>query len=141
MAKRRADHGAGVFSSAFGFTVFLLFLLFTVQLLFGLYVRTTVTAVATDVAHRAAREGTDATRPDRIAHHRADVQRRLGRGGDAAEVDFDLVDADANGRPDTLAVRLRYDLPTFLPTRWLPADATMVERTVRARLETFHETG
>ena len=36
--------------TAFGFTVFLIFLLFTVQVLFGLYARTTVTAVAADLA-------------------------------------------------------------------------------------------
>ena len=48
------DRGAGLISTAAGVVVFLVFLLFAVQLLFGLYASSTVTAVANDAAVRAA---------------------------------------------------------------------------------------
>ena len=93
-ARRRDDRATGVFGSAFGFTVFLIFLLFTVQLLFGLYVRTTVTAVATDLAQLAANEGPGATTPERRAYYEDEARRRLGDYGDDASFEFTLVDAD-----------------------------------------------
>jgi hypothetical protein len=46
----RADHGTGLLSSVAGVVVFLVFLLFAVQLLFGLYASSTVNAVANDAA-------------------------------------------------------------------------------------------
>jgi Flp pilus assembly protein TadG len=133
------ERGAGLFSTAFGFTVFLIFLLFTVQVLFGLYARTTVTAVASDLAQRAANEGPDLT-PARFDDHVAEARRRLGRYGDDAEFRFALVDVDADGTDDTVAVTVDAALPILLPVRWSGYSPTEFSRTMRARLEVFQET-
>lgn len=135
------DRATGVFGTAFGFTVFLVFLLFAVQLLFGLYVRTTVTAVATDLAQRAASEGAHAMDPARLADYRREAAERLGRYGDRATFEFRLVDVDADGTDDTVAVDVRADLPTLLPARLVPGSPASFARTMRARLEVFQETG
>ena len=135
----RDDRGTGVFGSAFGFTVFLIFLLFAVQLLFGLYVRTTVTAVAADLAQRAANEGPGALEPDRVAFYEDEADRRLGEYGEDAEFRFSLVDIDGDGTDDTVAVRVVADLPTLLPARLVPTSPTSFTRTMRARLEVFQE--
>ena len=134
---RRAA-GAGLFSTAFGFTVFLIFLLFAVQVLFGLYARTTVTAVAADLAQRAANEGADMT-PARVEAYRAEARQRLGRYGDDADFAFVLVDTDADGVDDTVAVTVDAALPVLLPVRWSGYSPTHFTRTMRARLEVFQE--
>lgn len=142
VARRRLpsdDRATGVFGTTFGFLVFLLFLLFTVQLLFGLYVRTTVTAVATDLVQRAANEGT-ALNADRFAWYEAEARRRLGGYGDHAEFAFALADLDADGVDDTVRVRVEADLPTLLPARWAMVSPTSFARTMQARLEVFQET-
>lgn len=132
------ERGAGVFASAFGFTVFLILLLFTVQVLFGLYARTTVTAVAADLAQDAANEGADLTAA-RMAAYAAEGRRRLGGYGDDAEFRFALVDADGDGAEDTVAVTVDASLPILLPVRWSGYSPTDFSRTMRARLEVFQE--
>lgn len=125
-----------MFATAFGFTVFLVFLLFTVQVLFGLYARTTVTAVAADLAQRAANEGSalDQAAFDAYAE---DARRRLGGYGDDAEFVLALTDADGDGRDDTVAVTVDASLPILLPLRWSGYSPTAFTRTMRARLEVF----
>lgn len=132
----RSDRGTGIFATGFGFTVFLLFLLFTVQVLFGLHARTTVTAVASDLAQRAANEGAglDQTRFDAYA---AEARRRLGGYGDDTDFTFALTDADGDGRADTVAVTVDAALPILLPVRWSGYSPTEFSRTMRARLEVF----
>lgn len=137
LGRGRGERATGVFGSAFGFTVFLIFLLFTVQLLFGLYVRTTVTAVATDLAQLAANEGPGATSPERREYYEDEARRRLGDYGEDASFEFTLVDADLDGRDDTVAVRIDAALPTLLPAKWIPGSPTSFQRTMRARLEEF----
>ena len=134
----RCERGTGVFASAFGFTVFLIFLLFTVQVLFGLYTRTTVTAVAADLAQRAANEGTALTE-DRFAGYAEEARRRLGDHGDDTDFEFALVDADRDGVDDTVAVTVVSPLPILLPVRWSGASPDEFTRTMRARLEVFQE--
>lgn len=135
----RSDRATGVFGSTFGFTVVMVFLLFSVQLLFGLYTRTTITAVATDLAQRAANEGSASLGPGRVASYRAEARRRLGSYADDAVFELTLVDNDADGVDDTVAVRVVANLPTLLPTRLVPTSPTRFTRTVRARLEVFQE--
>ena len=135
---RAADRGAGLFSTAFAFTVFLIFLLFTVQVLFGLYARTTVTAVASDLAQRAASEGPALTQA-RFDEYEQEARRRLGRYGDDAEFHVDLLDADDDGTDDTVAVTVDAALPVLLPVRWSGYSPTEFRRTMRARLEVFQE--
>jgi len=134
----RCSRGAGVFPTAFGFTVFLVFLLFTVQVLFGLYARTTVTAVASDLAQRAANEGADLDE-ERFAAYEAEARRRLGRYGDDATFRFAVVDADRDGAQDTVAVTVDASLPILLPVRWSGWSPADFRRTMRARLEVFQE--
>lgn len=136
---RRDDRATGVFGTTFGFTVFLVFLLFAVQLLFGLYVRTTVTAVAADLAQRAANEGPGALSPARVAAYEEEGAQRLGRYADRATFAFSLLDDDRDGTEETVAVRVEADLPTLLPERLVPASPTRFTRTMRARLEVFQE--
>lgn len=136
---RRGDRATGVFGTTFGFTVFLIFLLFAVQLLFGLYVRTTITAVATDLAQRVANEGPEALTPARVAAYEDEAARRLGDYGDRASFAFSLVDVDDDGTDDTVAVRVDADLPTLLPARLVPTSPTRFSRTMHARLEVFQE--
>lgn len=133
VAVSHGDHGTGVFSTAWAFTAFIVFLLFTAQLLFGLYARTTVTAVATDLAQHAAESGTfDAASLDR---HRAEARQRLGRYGDDASFDISVLDADGDGADDTVAVRVQASLPSLLPLRWSAVSPSSFTRTVRARIE------
>jgi hypothetical protein len=133
---RRGVRGAGVFATAFGFTVFLIFLLFTVQVLFGLYARTTVTAVAADLAQRAANDGADLD-DARVAAYTDEARRRLGGYGDDAEFRFTFVDADGDGSDDTVAVTVDASLPILLPVRWSGYSPTHFTRTMRARIEVF----
>ena len=139
-APSTSDRGTGVFATAFGFTVFLIFLLFTVQVLFGLHARTTVTAVASDLAQRAANEGTglDQARFDAYAE---EARRRLGGYGDDTDFAFALADADGDGRDDTVAVTVDAALPILLPVRWSGYSPTEFSRTMRARLEVFQAAG
>ena len=136
--RARGQRGTGVFATAFGFTVFLIFLLFTVQVLFGLYTRTTVTAVASDLAQRAANEGA-ALDDERFAAYAEEARRRLGGYGDDAEFRFAFADADGDGADDTVAVTVDASLPILLPVRWSGYSPTEFSRTMRARIEVFQE--
>lgn len=136
--QRTGGRGTGVFASAFAFTVFLIFLLFTVQVVFGLYARTTVTAVAADLAQRAANEGAGLDQA-RLTAWADEARRRLGGYGDDAEFRFALTDADGDGTDDTVAVTVDASLPILLPVRWSGYSPTDFSRTMRARIEVFQE--
>ena len=138
-AVRRDARATGIFGATFGFTVFIIFLLFAVQLLFGLYVRTTVTAVAADLVRRAAHEGSDGLDGARLAAYRDQARSRLGAYADDAVFDFSLLDADADGQDDTVVVHVDADLPTLLPSRLVPASPTRFQRSLRARIVEFQE--
>jgi hypothetical protein len=124
-----------VLATTAGFAVTMVFLLFTVQLLFGLYARTTVGAAAADVARRAAGEGRQAGDATRLAAHEADLRRRLGSYGDDSTVEVRLIDVDSDGVEDTVTVTVVADLPNLLPERWTPAGPGTFTRTARSRLE------
>lgn len=115
----------------------MVFLLFAVQILFGLYARTTVTAIGSDVAAEAAVGIAGGTDP---AAYTAAVVDRLGRYGDDADVSIRVDDTDGDGVVDTVAVTIDAALPTLLPSQWIPAGAGRVERTMRARIETAQDT-
>jgi hypothetical protein len=135
-----ADRGTGIFATAFGFTVFLVFLLFTVQVLFGLHARTTVTAVASDLAQRAANDGGELDQ-SLLDAYAEEGRRRLGGYGDRADFTFAVTDADGDGRDDTVAVTVHAALPILLPVRWSGYSPTEFSRTMRARLEVFQAAG
>ncbi len=48
------DRGVGVFGTSIGFLVFLMFLFFAMQVMFGLYATTTLRATLHDATARAA---------------------------------------------------------------------------------------
>lgn len=125
------ERGAGLISTAAGVVVFLMFLLFAVQLLFSLYASSTVSAVASDAAHRAA-----ARDAPPLTVIEADARASLGRVGDAAAFDWATVDSDRDGTDDTLVLEVVADPPRFVP-RSLGGSVGLgeIRRTVRVRLE------
>lgn len=126
------DRGAGLLSTSAGVLVFLMFLMFAVQLLFGLYASSTVTAVANDAAQRAA---TRAAPP--LPTIEAEARRSLGRVGEAATFTWTTEDADGDGQGDTVALRVVAPLPRFVPPSLGGLGLDDIDRTVRARLEAF----
>jgi len=127
------ERGVGLISTAAGILVFLVFLLFAVQLLFGLYASSTVTAVANDAATRAAASGAPP-----LAVIEGDARRNLGRVGDSATFEWSTDDTDGDGSEDTVVLRVVADPPRFVPRSIGGAvGADAVVRTVRVRAERF----
>jgi Flp pilus assembly protein TadG len=104
------DRGAGLLSTAAGVVVFLVFLLFAVQLLFGLYASSTVTAVANDAATRAA----SAEAPP-LSIIEAEARANLGEVGRTATFAWDLADTDGDGGMDTVVLEVVARPPRFIP--------------------------
>jgi len=128
---RHADRGSGLLSSVAGVVVFLTFLLFAVQLLFGLYASSTVNAVANDAATRASTS--DAPPLEAIE---AEARRNLGDIGAPATFGWDLEDADGDGRSDTVVLEVVTRPPRFLPASLGGvAGLDEIRRTVRVRTE------
>lgn len=125
------ERGAGLISTAAGVVVFLMFLLFSVQLLFGLYASSTVTAVAHDAARRAA--SSDAPP---LAHIEAEARRNLGAVGSTASFRWGVLDADGDGLDDTIVLEVAARPPRFVPPS-IGATVGMdeIRRTVRVRIE------
>jgi hypothetical protein len=133
VSSRSPDDGVGLISSAAGILVFLVFVLFAVQLLFGLYASSTVTAVANDAALRAATSAS----PD-VARIEADARRTLGRIGDEATFTWATDDADGDGDDDTVVLEVVAHPPRFIPRSIGGAlGLDDVRRTVRVRQEEF----
>jgi hypothetical protein len=125
------DRGAGLLSTAAGVVVFLVFLLFAVQLLFGLYASSTVTAVAHDAAVRAA----SASAPP-LERIEGDARRSLGEVGAAAQFRWDLDDSDGDGLDDTVVLEVVAAPPRVLPSSISGAVGwDDIRRTVRVRIE------
>lgn len=125
------DRGAGLLSTAAGVIVFLVFLLFAVQLLFGLYASSTVNAVANDAAVRAASEGSPSL--DVIE---AEARHNLGQVGASASFTWDVEDADRDGEPDTVVLQVVARPPRFIPASIGGAvGLEEIRRTVRVRTE------
>lgn len=125
---RSTESGAGVIGSVLGVFVFLVLLLFAVQVLYGLYVTSVVTAVTYDAARTVAGSvGGPAARAD--AERNATEQ--LGRYGE--EVAFSW-GGGGDGGVVHLTVRARR--PSLIP-RALGGDGVLgdIVRTVRVRDE------
>jgi hypothetical protein len=127
----RGDRAAGAISTSAGVLVFLVFLMGAVQLLFGLYASSTVTAVANDAAQRAAA----ATAPPLDAIE-ADARASLGSVGDDAEFTWSTDDADGDGTLDTVVLHVLATPPRFVP-RSIGEGLGLgtIDRTVRVRIE------
>ena len=125
------ERGVGLISTAAGVVVFLVFLLFAVQLLFALYASSTVTAVANDAATRAA----SAAAP-RLAVIEAEARASLGDIGRAATFTWDLDDSDGDGTDDTVVLELVARPPRFIPSSvGGSVGLDEVRRVVRVRVE------
>jgi hypothetical protein len=125
------EAGAGLLSTAAGVVVFLVFLLFAVQLLFGLYASSTVTAVANDAATRAA----SAQAPP-LPVIEAEARASLGAVGEDATFEWALADTDADGVEDTVVLEVVATPPRFVPSSMGGAVGLgEVRRVVRVRTE------
>lgn len=130
-SRTSSDRGAGLLSTAAGVVVFLVFLLFAVQLLFGLYASSTVTAVANDAAVRAASAGAPS-----LQVIEADARRSLGEVGSSASFTWGMDDTDGDGEADTVVLEVVARPPRFIPASIGGAiGLDEIRRTVRVRGE------
>ena len=104
-----------MFSASFGFLVFILFLFFAVQVMFGLYATSTLRATLHDAAARAASGG--ATGPADLARLAAEAEASLGEMGrrPSTVVELAAVDEDGDGVADVVVGRARARPPRFVP--------------------------
>jgi hypothetical protein len=117
-----------------GVLVFLAFLLFATHLLLRLHAVSVVGAAAAEGARTVADGAVDRSDPVALARARAEGERRtrhlLGEAGREAELDW------SSSTPETVALRVRLDVPDVLPAPLamaLPYDR--VDRTVTVRAE------
>ena len=125
----RDEGGAGVVGTLIGAGVFVLLLLFAVQVLLGLYTTSVVTAATYDAAKAVAGAdagGSLAARADAVAN----AKSQLGAYGDKVSFDWGGTTADV------VELTARGPKPSFLPaTLTGPAGLGDVVRTVRVRVE------
>lgn len=125
------DRGAGVLASASGVLVFLVFAMFAVQLLFGLYASSAVNAVANDAAQRAASRDAPP-----LAVIEAEARHNLGEVGRSATFRWSEDDSDGDGRGDTVVLEVVATPPRFIPRSIGGAlGLDEVRRTIRMRYE------
>ena len=123
------EGGAGVIGTVMGAGVFLLLMLFAVQVLLGLYTTSVVTAATYDAAKAAA--GADAAGS---ASARADAlhNARSQLGGYGRRVEFSWGDDE----PDSVQLTARGPRPSLLPRSLTgPVGLGDIVRTVRVRNE------
>jgi len=123
------ERGGGPISMWVGFSVFLVMLLFAVQVLFNLYAASVVTAVSYDAARRVA--GSDGG-PSSTAAAEARARQSLGRYGDRVDFNWD------GSSDEEVVLRVQSDNPSFLPAAMAgPAGLDRLDRTIRVRVERF----
>ena len=123
------ERGGEPISMWSGFYVFLLMLLFAVQVLFNLYAASVVTTVSYDAARRVA--GSDG---GHAYITEAEDQARQALGRYASRVTFDW---SATG-PEEVVLRVQSQNPSFLlPVMAGPVAFDHLDRTIRVRVERF----
>lgn len=128
------DTGTGLIGTTVTVLVFLVFLLFAVQILIGLYGRSVVTSTAYDGARSVAGARVVHDDPAAVDGARAAaverMRRQLGEVGDRATFDWSSSDGD------TVVLRVQADNPRFsLPGFAGPLATDHIDRTVHARIE------
>ncbi len=124
---RASELGTGLLGSVVGVTVFLVLLLFAVQLVLNLYATSAVTGVAYEAARIVAGEaGGDAAVPEADVHARALLGRFATHGGQL-ELSWDL------SSQDWVRVTVRASRPSLLVH--VPMPFERVERTITVRRE------
>jgi Flp pilus assembly protein TadG len=127
-----AERGAGLVATLFGGLVFLLLLLFAVQVLVGLYVRSVVTAAAYDAALAVAGGGAHGDAGGQEANvAAAEATARSRLGGIGARMAFTWQEVSS----DRVVVEVHVVAPEFLPLHLAPL--AVVDRTVIVRTERF----
>jgi hypothetical protein len=122
------ERGGGLIHLWVGFFVFLVMLLFAVQVLFNLYATSVVTSISYDAARRVA--GSDGG-PTAIIDAEADARRALGRY--EGQVTFDWTTST-----DEVVLRVRAVNPSVLmPALAGPVAFDRLDRTIRVRVERF----
>ncbi len=112
-----------------GFSVFLVMLLFAVQVLCNLYAASVVTAVSYDAARRVA--GSDGG-PSYMVEAEEQARRSLGRYSDRVTFDWSATSTDE------VVLHVRSHNPSvLLPVLRGPAAFDRLDRTVRVRVERF----
>lgn len=123
------DDGSGLVGTIGGFTAFLAFLLFSVQLLSNLYATSVVTSATYDGARIVAESG---NAPDPAVRREAEAHVRdlLGAYGDDARFDW------TGTTGEVVRLRVEIDNPSFL-LRSLPADLPLqhIDRVAVVRVE------
>jgi len=105
-----------VFSTSVGFLVFLMFLFFAMQVMFGLYATSTLRATLNDAASRAAAGGGTVTAAE-LDVLAAEAEASLGEMGrqPSTVIELELVDEDGDGLGDVVVGRARAVPPRFVP--------------------------
>ena len=134
MADRRrpgaGKRGAGTYSLSAAVLVFLLLLLFAVQLTFNLRARSHVTASSYSAARIVAGYRSNGARAAATAEAEATLRDRLGPLGSQAAVEWDL------SRPDVVRVHVAVTVPSVAPARIAAAlGLNEIDRTIEVRVE------
>ena len=123
------ERGGGPISIWIGFSVFLVMLLFTVQVLFNLYAASVVTAVSYDAARRVA--GSDGG-PSATAEAEEQARQALGRYANRVTFNWDVTSSEE------VVLRVQSENPNLmLPAFAAPAALHELDRTIRIRVERF----
>ncbi len=103
-----------MFGTSIGFLVFLMFLFFAMQVMFGLYATTTLRATLDDATARAA---TGATGPGDLVRLAEEAESSLGDMGrrPSTVIELEAVDEDGDGAADVVVGRARAVPPRFVP--------------------------
>lgn len=111
-APRRSEQGTGLLGTTAGVAVFLVLLLFAVQLLVNLYATTTVTAAGLDAARLVASKNVDHHDPGAVASARTQAEARfrslMGEAGAQAKLSW-------AGDVETVRLRVTLESPSILP--------------------------
>lgn len=127
------ERGTGLVSSVAGLIVFWAFLLLAVQLLAGLYARTTVSAAGFHAARMVASRSVDHGDPGAVegAQRAADAafHRLAGPMADDAVLRWRV-------EADQVHLHVTVDSPAFVPTRWLRGGhGRRIDRDFAVRIE------
>lgn len=124
MARQRDERGAGLFSMVFGVLMFLVLLIFAVQVSYNLYTTSVVTGLAIDAARDvAARDG--------VSPGDAEAQFREFVGD---EVDFEII-----VKGETVEARVSWQTKSLFPALSGNRAFGVLDRTFEVRLEEQQE--
>lgn len=128
------DDGSGLIGLIGSVIVFLVLMLFAVQLLMNLYATSVVTSAAYEGARQVAGARIDHGNPDEVDEARSSAEDRvrslLGGVGDTATLDWN------QSSDDSVALRIQVQPPRFgWPGMSARSGFGRIDRTVRVRVE------